>query len=96
MMMEKFGRDKQPGSSALDCGHLKLWVMKLVSNAKLSRTCIRVVVHQKVYALKLCHLTACPAMQGKWFFAYYSTASQGRKEPIHPPAELGGILINLF
>jgi hypothetical protein len=37
MIKERFGRDRQPGSSALECGHLELWVIELVPNAIFSR-----------------------------------------------------------
>jgi hypothetical protein len=39
MMKERFGQDRQSGSSALEGGHLELWVIELVSNAIFSRAC---------------------------------------------------------
>jgi hypothetical protein len=39
MMKERFGRDKQSGSSALECGHLEFWVMELVPNGIFLRAC---------------------------------------------------------
>jgi hypothetical protein len=32
MMEGRFRRDRQSGSSALECGHLKLWVIGLLRN----------------------------------------------------------------
>jgi hypothetical protein len=39
MMKERFGRGRQSGSSALECGHLELWVIELVTNAIFLRAC---------------------------------------------------------
>jgi len=39
VMKEKFGRDRQSGSSALECGHLELLVIELIPNAISLRAC---------------------------------------------------------
>jgi hypothetical protein len=39
MMKERFGRDRQSGSSALECGHLELWVIELIPDAIFLRAC---------------------------------------------------------
>jgi hypothetical protein len=33
MGKERFGRGRQSGSSALECGHLELWVIEVVPNS---------------------------------------------------------------
>jgi hypothetical protein len=35
----RFGRDRQSDFSALECGHLELWVIDLFSNEIFSRAC---------------------------------------------------------
>ncbi len=73
MMEERFGRDRQLGSSAFECNHEEVWVIYLVSNAVFLRACSAVADRQKVSALKPRHLTACPVLQGRWFFVDYGT-----------------------
>jgi hypothetical protein len=77
MTRERFGRGRQSGFSALEYGHLELWVIDLVSNAILPGACSLVADRKKVSALKLRHLTACPVLEEKWLFVDYDTVSKG-------------------
>ncbi len=96
MMKERFGRDRQSGSSALECGHLELWVIDLVSNTIFLRACSPLADRQKVSALKLHHLTVCPVLQRKWFFVNDDTVSDGRGEGEFPAARRGEISSGVF
>jgi hypothetical protein len=72
---ERFGRDRQSGSSALESGHLEVRVIDVVTNVIFLRGCGPVADRYKGSALKLRHLTACPVLQRKWFFVDYDTVS---------------------
>jgi hypothetical protein len=39
VMEGRYGRNRQSGSSALECGHLELWVIELLANATFSWAC---------------------------------------------------------
>jgi hypothetical protein len=80
MMEGRYGRNRQSGSSALECGHLELWVIELPPNAIFSWAYRPVADPKKVSALKLRHLTACSVLRPKGSLVNYDTASTGRGE----------------
>ena len=76
-MEGRHGRNRQSDSSALECGHLELWVIELLADVIFSCGYSLVVDREKVSALRLRHPTACSVFQAKWSLVNYDTVSNG-------------------
>jgi hypothetical protein len=71
-----FRRNRQSGSSALECGRLKVWVIGVLRNGILFMGLEGPEAGRwKVSALKLRHLTACSVLEQRSFLVNCDTAS---------------------
>ncbi len=68
-------RNRQLGSSALECGRLKVWVIGLLRDGILFMGLEPRNGAMKGSALKLRHLTVCSVLERGWFHVDYDTVS---------------------